>query len=349
MAWYDDDNFDFPAAPAPGGGLPPVPGTPPGPTAAPVYEPPGGPGGSGGGGGVGQPECPDGTHPVSGQCVPDERPDEPGRQGQCPPGEVWRSDSQGHHGTGQPGCEPEDWRSKSDRDTCLDKRPNCGEGYDAWCDFTTATWKCGYIGGGGGRGGGGAAAPKLASGGGGGFDMSKLGSNAFDDFLKKYIMGALEKGSRYSPEVLERLKGEVTRHRSSAFARGEAAIRQDAARRGMSRAGSTGASIRRLQEGVEAESGKQLVGIETDKLNADWTDKMAAIDRGQKYLDSLRDNEYRYMLSADQRKQFDANLALSYAQLAQQKSMLQMQLQSAWDMNRSNQGFAALLASMGFR
>ena len=59
---------------------------------------------------------------------------------------------------------------------------------------------------------------------------------------------------------------------------------------------------------------------------------MAGLDRAQRYLDSMRDNEYRYMLAADQRAQFRANLALAYANLAQQRSMLQMQL----DAQRSN-------------
>lgn len=69
-----------------------------------------------------------------------------GQEGQCPSGQVWRTDSQGAYGSGRPGCEPEDWRSKQDKDTCLGARPNCGPDYDAWCDFSTATWKCGYIG-----------------------------------------------------------------------------------------------------------------------------------------------------------------------------------------------------------
>lgn len=71
---------------------------------------------------------------------------EQGSEGNCPSGQVWRTDSQGAYGSGRPGCEPEDWRSKQDKDTCLGARPNCGPDYDAWCDFSTATWKCGYIG-----------------------------------------------------------------------------------------------------------------------------------------------------------------------------------------------------------
>lgn len=74
-------------------------------------------------------------------------PQEQGGSGQCPGGQVWRTDSQGAYGSGRPGCEPEDWRSRQDRDTCLGARPNCGPGYDAWCDFTSAEWKCGWIGG----------------------------------------------------------------------------------------------------------------------------------------------------------------------------------------------------------
>lgn len=69
-----------------------------------------------------------------------------GRSG-CPSGQVYRTDSQGAYGSGRPGCEPEDWRHNQDKDTCIGARPNCGQNYDAWCDFSTAEWKCGWIGG----------------------------------------------------------------------------------------------------------------------------------------------------------------------------------------------------------
>jgi hypothetical protein len=70
-----------------------------------------------------------------------------GGGGGCPSGQVYRTDSQGAYGSGRPGCEPEDWRHTQDKDTCIGARPNCGKDYDAWCDFSSAQWKCGYIGG----------------------------------------------------------------------------------------------------------------------------------------------------------------------------------------------------------
>lgn len=122
-----------------------------------------------------------------------------GGPGNCPPGQVWRTDSQGAYGSGSPGCEPEDWRHKQDRDTCLGAKPKCGPGYDAWCDFTTASWKCGYIGGGTDT----VAGPRTAGGGGGGGGMSygRGGPSAVETMLGMSLADLAETFKRFAGDV----------------------------------------------------------------------------------------------------------------------------------------------------
>lgn len=257
----------------------------------------------------------------------------------CPPPNVW-------HAWPPPGrCEAEDALSKAGQDTCneadhpQDPHPDC-----YWCDFSTQQWNRGhcpdYVTGGG-SGGKAPAAPRAS--GGGASRGSSPGALAFDQFLQDIIKGTLTSPSRYTPEVMQALHGENARTFSNEVARGERAVRQDAARRNMQRAGSTGAALAQVRAGAESQRGQRDVVVMTQKINADFQDKITAIDRAQNYLNSLRDNEYRYTLMSEQRSQFDANLALAYAQLAQQRSNLQMQMQSAWDMLRAQQGFAALM------
>jgi hypothetical protein len=342
--------------------------------------------------------------------------------GNCPPGQVWRSDFKGAYGSDKPGCEPEDWRSKNDQDTCLSAPPSNCPASQTWCDFTTATWKCGggdgqghsgmWNGGGGARGvggsGGGAGKPdpdwaynkgqllkyghatvhssgilfnvgtgnendsstwsecwnpdtgaKSAcppglqyegpggAGGSGGSGSGGAGGQAgFAGKLEATLKQLLDSPSRYTPEALQKLLGEITRNSSNTIARGERGVRDEAARMGRGRWGSTSSAIQAVRAGAEQQRGQAEVGVLTNKINTDFQDKMAGIDRAQKYLDSLRDSEYRWALMGEQRKQFDANLALAYANAAQQKAALQMQLQSQWDMLNSNQAFQLLQQSV---
>jgi hypothetical protein len=277
-------------------------------------------------------------------------------------GMVWRNDTHA--------CEFEDARHNAGQDTCGGPLPQCPPGQDVWCDFTDAQYKCarsswsdselcdraqkqaraagrpvkscaelGYPGGGGGGASGGGG--RGSFGGSGGFGAS----GDFASMLQNLVTQNLNQPSRYTPEALQSLYGEITRQRSNQITRGERAVRQSAAQRGMSRAGATGAALRGVHDVAEQQSGAANVGVMTAKINADYADKNAALDRAQKYLDSMRDNEYRYTLVGEQRRQFDANLALAYANMAQQRSMLNAQLQSQWDMLRANQGFWLLTQS----
>lgn len=278
--------------------------------------------------------------PNAGAC-PDSTPNGPAPC--CPSGTVWRKDTKQ--------CEAPDARSKADQDTCPpvpgSKFHGGAPGPGWWCDFDDMTWKQGYAGpgsgagaGGGGKGGG---APRSSGGPPIAFGSGSTGLGAT---LEEIIRGVLNSPSRYTPQALQSLYGEIARQSSGQIQRGERAVRADAARRGMSRSGRTDALLRGVRDTAEQQRGSATVGVQTAKLTADFQDKMAGLDRAQKYLDALRDHEYRYMLAAEQRRQFDANLALGYANLAQQRSMLQMQLQSNWDMLTSQQSFLLLQGSV---
>jgi hypothetical protein len=263
----------------------------------------------------------------------------------CPPGQVPKSTGQGCKPAGQWYDESEDELSKAGKETCDPMaHPGIKDGrYDCyWCDFTTRQWKRGYCpdsGAAGAGGPGGPGGPRTAP------DQALVpgaGSTNFAAIVEQILKDSLDSPSRYTPEALQGMYGEVTRQYAGQVRRGERGVRADAARRGMGRAGRTDALLRGVRDTAEAQRGQSIVGIQTEKIRADFADKMAGLDRAQKYLDSLRDNEYRYMLAAEQRRQFDANLRLGYANLDHQRSLLNMQLQSAWDMLRANQGFLLL-------
>jgi hypothetical protein len=268
-----------------------------------------------------------------------EPPADQGGPGNCPPGEVW------HCWPAPCRCEPPDALSKADKDTCdWGTQPEPRECY--WCDFDTQQWVRGWCGETKGGGGGGGGAKSSGGGGAGGAGGPSGASANFNAYLEQIIRGTLDAGSRYTPEALQAMYGEISRQASNQIHKGERDVRAEAARRGMSRAGSTDASIRAVREGAERQRGQAIVGVQTAKINADFQDKLAAIDRGQHFLDSMRDSEHRWALMSEQRKQFDANLALSYANLAQQRSNLQMQMQQQWDMMRAQQSFSLMTGGL---
>lgn len=319
--------------------------------------------------------CPPGMHQSGGTCVPDGTPThypvtDPTSPVPVPPptptqptgaekpgdcaaqGKVWRADTHA--------CEFEDARHNAGQDTCGGPLPQCPPGQDVWCDFTDAQYKCARSSwsdselcdrdnkiraGKGlppkdcGSSGGAAGAGKGGGTGGYGSFGSGGASGDFANTLQGFISQGLNAPSRYTPEGLQSIYGEIARSASGAITRGERSVKQNAAQRGMQRAGATGAAIRGVHDAAEQRRGTATVAVQTDKINADYADKNAALDRAQKYLDSMRDNEYRYTLVGEQRRQFDANLALAYANMAQQRSMLNSTLQSQWDMLRANQGF----------
>lgn len=175
----------------------------------------------------------------------------------------------------------------------------------------------GFAAGGGGGGGGGAAAAAGSMGG---------GATGLDADLQKQISGLVNgTNSRYTPEAMQGLLSQIKQQMEASKANQLRQSSSDAAGRGMSRAGATRASLDAIRRGAEAGFTTQYAGVLKSKIDADMQDKLAGLDRAQKYIDSLRDNIYRNDLTAMQREQFKANLALAYANIKNQREMLTAQ------------------------
>lgn len=271
-----------------------------------------------GGTNVGGPpgDCPSGQRrDASGNCVPEDRSNA-ANIFDCPPGQTYV----GRHGRCLPDCQGAQTR---------DSAGNC-------------VGDVNY----GGSSSGGAPTPapigsRGSSSSGPALAYSPM-ANDFNSLLDKMLREGLASPSRFTPQALQAMYGQITKQTSGRIRRGEAAVRADAARRNMSRSGAVGAALRGVRDAAESDRGSAVVQVQMAKINADHQDRNAALDRAQRYLDSLRDSEYRLMISGEQRRQFDANLALSYANLAQQRTMLEMTLQSDWDKLRALMGFTLL-------
>lgn len=152
------------------------------------------------------------------------------------------------------------------------------------------------------------------------------GAGALDAELLAGIRGMINgTGTRYTPEAMQGLLASIKQQMEGSKARQLGAASRDAASRGISRAGATTARLADIRRGAEAGFTSEYANVLKSKIDADYQDKVAGLDRAQKYLDSLRDNLYRNDLTAMQREQFKANLALAYANIRNQREMLTAQ------------------------
>jgi hypothetical protein len=140
--------------------------------------------------------------------------------------------------------------------------------------------------------------------------------------LKSMLAGG---SSRYSPEAMQGLLAQIKQRIESSKSTQVRQAQEEAAGRGMSRSSHTGASIAGIRRGAEAQFTQEYGNTLRAKIDADRQDKLDAIDRSQKYLDSMRDELYRRDMSAVQRQQFKANLDLAYANIKNQRQMLTAQ------------------------
>lgn len=256
----------------------------------------------------------------------------------CPPGQVVHNADRGCEPEGGELCDPAAHPAFNPKKGRIDESNPDAECY--WCDFSSRTWQRGYCGPGTTNTAGAAGGAAKSK----GIDYNSFPSNDLAKKLQAMIEGDLNAPSRFTPEVMQKLYGSVTQQTASRISQGQRDVMTQAARAGRSsRWGSTQAGLRAVRAGAETEQGKLNFQADLAKINGDYQDHVAALDRATNFLNSMRDNEYRYTLMGEQRRQFDANLALGYANLAQQRSNLQMQLQSQWDMMRALQGFYALL------
>src|SRR5690242_14189688 len=126
---------------------------------------------------------------------------------------------------------------------------------------------------------------------------TKMDDGGMAGSIKEALDRMLAGGTRYSPEVVEAMKGQLL-----TATRGQQKAAEDAIREQGSEMGVSGARSGQVQKelagaATSAASGYSagVLDIAKEKAIADFDDRLAAIDRGQKYVNDLR----QYELGAD--------------------------------------------------
>jgi hypothetical protein len=212
---------------------------------------------------------------------------------------------------------------------------------------------------GGGRGGGGAGGGGgFGAGGGGGaggpgggqFGISDPGGRFselfgrtegnFQSIWDSLLPVARGEQTRYNPETMGYLEGQARVDRAGNIDAGTESIYSDAITRGMGRSGPTSAGVSNVVRDANRTYASTVTQMRVKKVEQDFEDRMGALDRMQKALDSRQ----AYILGLDQtaaqREQSITQIALGYARIAAERQMLEMRLntdlQIAQNQNMTN-------------
>jgi hypothetical protein len=148
--------------------------------------------------------------------------------------------------------------------------------------------------------------------------------------------------SRYSPATVSALMGQARlQAETGAEAQTQAAM-EDAARRGVFRSAVAGRPLAQIRQGAEAQVAGERANIARAKVEADYQDRQQALQQAQSYLDTLQRQSQFMTMTAEQRRQFNANLALAYARLSQEQDQFFADLQSRYDMPALQTGVGGL-------
>ncbi len=231
----------------------------------------------------------------------------------CPPGTPYKSRKTGPNGQPIGGCQ--------------EKPDNCPEGMIAYgqtqCVPTSdprvaASVQAGQGGGGAGGAGGGSMSGKINYGG--------VGVNSpYSQKVWKSIMDRLNGESRYSPEVVSALQGQIKMQAEQGKTQQTDEALANMASRGMARSGNQNAVFR----DINARASGQVLGAQNDiakaKIDADFQDKSAALQSAQQWLDSMRQYTATMTGTQAQKEAAMANISLGYARLKQEMDMMREQ------------------------
>lgn len=158
--------------------------------------------------------------------------------------------------------------------------------------------------------------------------MMEYSGGAFGKQVEGKLSDLLNQGSRFTPEIMQQLAAGSKETAEIQARRDAEAVQQQAAASGMLGTGFAQSEIAGARRAANDRLAQDVRAQKLEKVKVDFEDKLAGLDRAQKYLDSLRAATSQFNATAADRERNEAAIRLGYAQLAQQKSQFASQLES---------------------
>jgi hypothetical protein len=142
------------------------------------------------------------------------------------------------------------------------------------------------------------------------------------DNLNKAISG---ESTRWDDAAVQDLYAGIISDAESGKRASEQGLYADAARRGLLRSAAAGSQVNQATLMAQAQRSQGLKEARIQVKTQQWDDKMGALDRAQKNLDTLRQYELGKEQNAVQREQIGAQMAIASMQVEAQKESMLMQ------------------------
>jgi hypothetical protein len=138
------------------------------------------------------------------------------------------------------------------------------------------------------------------------------------DTIWQAILGRLEGGTRFTPEVMDKLLGSVKSGAERSAAAQSEQAEADFARRGLSRSSLAGRAQQQIRGDLAGTVLNTEAQLQRAKIDADYQDKTQAIQDGMNWLNSLRSYTASMTATQAQKQAAMANIELGYKQLQHQ-------------------------------
>ena len=150
-----------------------------------------------------------------------------------------------------------------------------------------------------------------------------MNPNSASGKIWEQILGRLEGGeSRFTPEIMDRLRGGMRLDAESGAARATAEAQEGFQSRGLGRSSMAAGAERQIRTDLYSGVAQSESALARAKIDADYQDKSQAIDDGMNWLNSLRNYQLGMAATEAQREAAMANIALGRETLAQRMDEL---------------------------
>ncbi len=157
--------------------------------------------------------------------------------------------------------------------------------------------------------------------------LLSIGNNLADP-ATNWLKSVLEGGTRYSPQVMQWLAAQGKSEAEGQLSSSRDSLNEELAARGVARGNFGATRSAQLRDDTNARLSGQMNQHRVTKVNADFEDKVVAVNRMLGYVNELRTYAAQLNMTEAEREKLEATIKLGYEQLKQQFSMLQMQLAS---------------------
>lgn len=146
--------------------------------------------------------------------------------------------------------------------------------------------------------------------------------------IEAAVRDLLKNNSAFTPEVMDAMKAQLHSATEGKLAANVDALQRDASSRGLGRTSYEASKVAAARNQSASDYGAGVQDMYVQKAKQEFADKVAALDRGQKYLDQYRQWVLALDASDTEKERSKAELSLAYTKISQEREALMAQIKA---------------------